>query len=105
MCPFYSKAGMPDSIETYGLISGLWTSTFALGAFIGPSVSGALYDTIGFRQSTIFVIGVHLVVALIIALFLICDRTPNSYKELPATEALLRSRDSTFYGNGSVDKV
>lgn len=96
---------MPDSIETYGLISGLWTSTFALGAFIGPSVSGALYDTIGFRQSTIFVIGVHLVVALIIALFLICDRTPNSYKELPATEALLRSRDSTFYGNGSVDKV
>lgn len=49
--------GLPDNIETYGLISGLWTSTFALGAFIGPSVSGALYDSIGFRESTIFVIG------------------------------------------------
>lgn len=50
------KHGLPDNIETYGLISGLWTSTFALGAFIGPSVSGALYDSIGFRESTIFVI-------------------------------------------------
>lgn len=100
-----SKAGLADNIETYGLISGLWTSTFALGAFIGPSVSGALYDSIGFRQSTMFVIGVHLVVALIIALFMICDRTPNSYKQLPDSETLLRSRDPLFYGNGSVDKV
>lgn len=48
--------GLPDNIETYGVISGLWTSTFALGAFIGPSVSGALYDSIGFREATIFVI-------------------------------------------------
>lgn len=50
------RNGLPDNIETYGLISGLWTSTFALGAFIGPSVSGALYDSIGFRTSTIFII-------------------------------------------------
>lgn len=56
-CCNYRKAGLPDSIETYGLISGLWTSTFALGAFIGPSASGALYDSIGFRKSTIFIIG------------------------------------------------
>lgn len=48
---------MPDSIETYGLISGLWTSTFALGAFIGPTVSGVLFEHIGFRQSTIFIVG------------------------------------------------
>lgn len=101
-----SQAGLPDNIETYGLISGLWTSTFALGAFIGPSVSGLLYDSIGFRHSTIFVIGVHLVVALIIALFMLCDRTPNSYKELADSETLLRSgRESQFFGNGSVDKV
>lgn len=53
----HRKSGMPDGIETYGMISGLWTSTFALGAFIGPSASGALYDTIGFRESTNFIIG------------------------------------------------
>ena len=53
----YRKKGLPDTIETYGLISGLWTSTFALGAFIGPSVSGALYDSIGFRRATFFIVG------------------------------------------------
>lgn len=108
LCPIWnhSKAGLPDNIETYGLISGLWTSTFALGAFIGPSVSGLLYDSIGFRQSTIFVIGVHLVVALIIALFMFFDRTPNAYKELPVTEPLLRSREPAFFGgNGNAEKT
>ena len=29
------KAGFPDTIDTYGLVSGLWTSVFAFGAFIG----------------------------------------------------------------------
>ena len=28
-------SGFPDTVDTYGLISGLWTSVFALGAFIG----------------------------------------------------------------------
>lgn len=50
------KHGLPNNIETYGLISGLWTSTFAFGAFVGPSVSGCLFDTVGFRASTLFII-------------------------------------------------
>ena len=29
------KAGFPDTIDTYGLVSGLWTSVFAFGAFVG----------------------------------------------------------------------
>ena len=29
------RNGFPDNLSTYGLISGMWTSTFALGAFIG----------------------------------------------------------------------
>lgn len=51
-----SSLGYPNNLESYGLISGLWTSTFAFGAFLGPSVSGVLYDTIGFRNSTVFVV-------------------------------------------------
>ena len=29
------KCGFPDTIDTYGLVSGLWTSVFAFGAFVG----------------------------------------------------------------------
>lgn len=119
------RHGLPDSIETYGLISGLWTSTFALGAFIGPSVSGTLYDSIGFRESTIFIIGkfceqfitrlwrdnliflagLHAVVALITVIFLIMEKPrANLYKELDSTTSLLKSRESVFFSNSSLDK-
>ena len=55
-------AGFPDTIDTYGLVSGLWTSTFALGAFIGPTLAGILFDSVGFPWATMLVIGVHIVV-------------------------------------------
>lgn len=40
--------GLPDNLNTYALISSLWTATFALGAFIGPSMAGVLVDHFSF---------------------------------------------------------
>ena len=59
---FFRQYGFPNNLETYGLISGLWTSTFALGAFIGPSVAGILLDNIGFRNATMFIVLLHMLV-------------------------------------------
>lgn len=42
----------------YGVVSGMWQSMISLGAWIGPSVGGALYDTIGFRHGSWLVFGV-----------------------------------------------
>lgn len=56
--------GFPDDLSTYGLVSGIWTSTFALGCFIGPSAGGVLMDAIGFRWATVFVAALHVIVAL-----------------------------------------
>lgn len=95
----YSKRGLPDNIETYGLISGLWTSTFALGAFVGPSVSGALFDSIGFRKATIFVIACHSIVACILIIILALERKPQPYKELASTESLIKNHDGLFYND------
>ncbi|KAG5883594.1 hypothetical protein JTB14_004788 [Gonioctena quinquepunctata] len=74
--------GFPNNVETYGLISGLWTSTFALGAFIGPSVSGILFDIIGFAHSTMFVVVVHLLVALVVTIFICLSKSRSAYVEL-----------------------
>lgn len=83
-----------NNISTYGVISGLWTSTFAFGAFWGPTVSGILYDKIGFRASTNFIIVLHTICAAIFLLFLIFhkEKVPNVYKEIPATEDILKVR-------------
>ena len=41
-----SKEGYTDSPSTFSLVSGLWTSAFALGNFLGPSVAGVIYDKV-----------------------------------------------------------
>ncbi len=38
--------------DIYPAISGIWTSSFALGNFLGPSAGGLLYGSIGFRNAT-----------------------------------------------------
>lgn len=88
-----SAHGLPDNIETYGLVSGLWTSTFAFGAFVGPSVSGFLFDAIGFRSSTLFIVVLELIVGSVIVLFICCCKTPTQYKEISSVESLLKSQD------------
>ncbi|XP_042859974.1 MFS-type transporter SLC18B1-like [Penaeus japonicus] len=70
--------GFPDDIGTYGLVAGLWTSAFALGAFVGPSVAGILFDWCGFAWATVFVVVLHLVVAVSFALHMCISRPANS---------------------------
>lgn len=48
---------MPNGIETFGIISAVWTSSVAFGSFIGPTVSGYLYDQFQFGKASIFIIG------------------------------------------------
>lgn len=89
------RHGFAESLETYGIVSGLWTSIFAFGAFVGPSVSGALYDAIGFRQSVYFIIVWHVIVSGVFIFFLCCsERRPKMYKEISPNESIVKkSRD------------
>ena len=58
----FRKRGFPDNVPTYGIVSGLWSSAFALGLFIGPSVGGALLDIFDFRTGTYCVLGSQILV-------------------------------------------
>ncbi|XP_073984851.1 MFS-type transporter SLC18B1-like isoform X2 [Rhodnius prolixus] len=70
-------AGFPDDLSTYGVISGLWSSSFALGAFVGPSVSGYLFDVVGFQYGTFFVISTHLLLFIVITCFIAAEKKRN----------------------------
>ncbi|XP_065334517.1 MFS-type transporter SLC18B1-like [Cloeon dipterum] len=82
------SAGFSDSLATYGLISGLWASSFSLGAFIGPSLAGFLFDRVGFAKATYFVLGTQLFVFTVMLIFVCCYRRNNT-----KTEMLLQSVD------------
>lgn len=64
-------SGFPDTVDTYGLISGLWTSVFALGAFIGPTVAGILFDAVGFPWGALFVVVNQVVVVISLTVFFV----------------------------------
>jgi len=47
--------GYSQSVTTFSLVSGLWTSAFALGNFVGPSFAGIIFEQIGFRWGTVII--------------------------------------------------
>ena len=65
--------GFPDNLDTYALISGLWTSAFALGAFVGPSCAGALVDYFQFSSASLLVVASQVSVILLTAAFVTCQ--------------------------------
>lgn len=99
-------SGFPDTVDTYGLISGLWTSVFALGAFIGPTVAGILFDAVGFPWGSMFVVITQLLAMLLILGFTVfsyfkSDSTGVSEEEnrsLLDSEANAAAGASTSYG-------
>ncbi|KAK7502865.1 hypothetical protein BaRGS_00005814, partial [Batillaria attramentaria] len=42
------KVGFEDSLDTFGLVSGLFNSAFSLGTFIGPTVGSVIQEYKGF---------------------------------------------------------
>ncbi|XP_046393068.1 MFS-type transporter SLC18B1-like [Ischnura elegans] len=59
------SGGFPDGISTYSLVSGLWASSFAFGAFAGPSIGGLLFDAVGFRNGSMVVSSMHTLCILV----------------------------------------
>lgn len=76
-------SGFPDDMTTYGMVAGLWASFFSLGAFVGPSVGGVLYDTIGFRSGTLFPVGMHLLVFVSVTCFVCLYNGPGPAVPVP----------------------
>merc|ERR1719391_1122571 len=75
------RCGFPDTIDTYGLVSGLWTSVFAFGAFVGPTFGGVLYDAVTFRWAIFLVIVTELISLTMLIGYLcieLCGSSPPS---------------------------
>ena len=93
--------GLSDDISTYGIVSGHWMSTFALGAFIGPSAAGVLFDLVGFPWASLTVVGLHTLLFLTFSLYLCFSYfTSRKNPEADSEEAsLVNSNDVSIKGS------
>uniref|UniRef100_T1JJ27 Major facilitator superfamily (MFS) profile domain-containing protein n=1 Tax=Strigamia maritima TaxID=126957 RepID=T1JJ27_STRMM len=56
--------GYSDSFQTYGMISGVWAAFFEFGHFVGPSMSGVIYDLLGFRVASQIILIFQLIMVI-----------------------------------------
>jgi len=65
------EAGYPtNDLRTHGIISGVFSSVWSLGAMLGPISGGYLVDLIGFDMATFF-IAILFILTVLLALFFI----------------------------------
>lgn len=62
--------GLPDNIVTYGLVSGLWSTAYYLGDFLGPTITGVMIEYFGFGWSSTVILSLHFLVVLIILCYI-----------------------------------
>ena len=94
------KAGFPDTIDTYGLVSGLWTSVFAFGAFVGereflinffnlflsgPTFGGILFDAVTFRWAIFLVIIAEFISLVMLVSYLCIEMCGSTGTPSPST--------------------
>merc|ERR1712059_63488 len=66
--------GFPDDMGTYSMVSSIWTSAFALGSFVGPTASGALYEVVGFEWAMAFTAGWNTAVFILLLVSIMAER-------------------------------
>jgi len=80
------QKGFKDDIETYLLISGLWSASFYLGFFLGPTVAGISVDNFGFRTTTVVFLSIYCLSLIVDVFDLIrCIKMSNVMKHLEYT--------------------
>ncbi|XP_054157759.1 uncharacterized protein LOC128956102, partial [Oppia nitens] len=58
------KSGFPDNVSTYAVISGIFSSSFAMGSAIGPGIGGYMMGQMGYRWATVPIVGLQLFMIL-----------------------------------------
>ena len=86
--------GLKDTAELQSLISGIWSGSFSLGGFIGPTVAGFLYDKYGFRQSILLIYGLSVPMVILLVIFIIRWQFSHSNRNLDCVGRSCYKRES-----------
>ncbi|TRY71976.1 hypothetical protein TCAL_12664 [Tigriopus californicus] len=84
--------GAPDTEQTRGMITSLWFMNECLGDYIGSLGGGFAFDSMGFVNSTVIVIGIQLVILVSLPILGKVIRTTQTRTKNEETAPLLRGR-------------
>ena len=81
-----NRQALPNTVATYGLVSAMFFSSCSVGAFLGPTLGGFLIDTIHYRNATLFLLAIE----IIMIIFGLCFSIKSSNK--PAQPLLISQK-------------
>lgn len=85
--------GMHDDINTHGKVSGLFNSSFSLGAFLGPTIGGSLVEQFGFGWACVGVCAVFGVCGTIMLVYASLTELPKGPPE--QTDPVIEEQQTT----------
>lgn len=71
------KHGYSNDLRTQGLISGVFSSVWSLGALIGPVAGGIVVDILGFSLASFIIVMTFLITAFLFAIFYLMSFSSN----------------------------
>ena len=92
----------PFSCQVQAVVSGLFTSSFALGNFCGPTVSGIMYDLITFKNNAIIL---QVLVAIVFLMNVVCallKSNPTPYTYISSSHSVPELPDRRDSGGFSI---
>ncbi|RWS05685.1 MFS-type transporter-like protein, partial [Dinothrombium tinctorium] len=89
--------GFADDISTHSLVSGLWSSMYALGDVTGPLLGGVLFEAVGFALASTIMGGFALTAALSVAIVWLCS-SGGEWRSLAESDSSPGSRDNLISG-------
>ncbi|CAG5133319.1 unnamed protein product, partial [Candidula unifasciata] len=75
------ELGFETNLEVYALVAGVYNAAYFLGTFIGPTMSGTLVETIGFRWASTCMTGLFLLAAVCSLFYFSIQRLRKGWKK------------------------
>ncbi|KAL5013247.1 hypothetical protein ScPMuIL_007517 [Solemya velum] len=86
--------GIEDDFAVYSIVAGLWGSMYALGDFIGPSIGGFLFDSVGFGWMMTYIAAACVIMSGLLSFTWLYEVKCSKRKKKPPGYAHGNSSDS-----------
>uniref|UniRef100_A0A0N4Z5W6 MFS domain-containing protein n=1 Tax=Parastrongyloides trichosuri TaxID=131310 RepID=A0A0N4Z5W6_PARTI len=76
------EKGYEDNFQTYGCVSGIFQSAFALGGFLGPTLGGFSAEWLGFNWTVAFIGFANAIFLIVLFTYIIIPKFKKSEKNI-----------------------